>query len=53
MKYSDFIEKMSQNAVGVAMRDSSTAFNSLRDDISQPDFLSDITEMESMEVIQG
>lgn len=51
MKYSEFLEKMNENSIGVAMRDNNTAFLALSSDISNPPFMQDISEPVSIELI--
>lgn len=54
MKYSEFLSKMSQNAQGVALKESdSKTFDKLREDIKNPNFLQDIMDFYKIEIIQG
>jgi hypothetical protein len=40
MKYSDFLDKMTLNSIGVSMKDSANAVDALRNDIKEPEFFS-------------
>lgn len=44
---------MTSNAVGVAMRDNHAAVKALTEDIQFPEFMSEISDLASMDIIQG
>lgn len=53
MPYTEFLDKMNTNSIGVAMKDSDIVNKKLLKDISNPDFMNDIADPESIELIQG
>lgn len=53
MPYAEFLEKMNTNSVGVAMKDEEVVNRTLMQDISNPDFMNDIADPLSIELIQG
>lgn len=53
MPYVEFLHKMNTNSIGVAMKDSEVVNEQLRRDIKNPDFMNDIADPESIELIQG
>lgn len=44
---------MSSVAVGVTMKDSKSAFTSLKADIAQPVFFTEISELTGVDIMQG
>jgi hypothetical protein len=53
MKYEDFLQKMNENTLGVALKDSSAINDYLKDDISNPEFMKEIANFSGIELIQG
>jgi hypothetical protein len=53
MKYSEFQEKMSSVAVGVAMKDSTSGLHLLKGDIAEPVFFTEISELAGVDIMQG
>lgn len=51
MKYSEFQEKMSSVAVGVTMKDSKSGLTSLKGDIAEPVFFTEISELTGVDVM--
>lgn len=50
MQYSEFINKMNANVLGVAMKESKS-INELESDFENPTFISDISDIESFELV--
>jgi len=51
MSYSDYLEKMSKQAVGMTLRDSSGSLNSiLNEDITFPEFYKDMANYMGMQL---
>jgi hypothetical protein len=51
MKYTDFLEKMNENTLGVALKDSFSVHEFLKDDITNPDFMKEIADIAVIELI--
>lgn len=51
MKYSEFLDKMSSNSIGVTMKDSHSAYNTLKYDIVSPEFFSEISDLAGADII--
>ncbi len=53
IKYNEFTEKMNKNSFSVAMKDQVVGMQKLRDDITGPNILKDISELKSIDIISG
>lgn len=51
MPYGEFLEKMSYNSIGVVMKDDEIVNERLKGDIKNPDFMNDIADLNSIELI--
>lgn len=54
MKYSDFLSKMNARTVTVAIKDDNEYIkNALMNEIAEPSFISDYSDVEKIELMQG
>mmetsp|Transcript_42414 Transcript_42414/g.40660 ORF Transcript_42414/g.40660 Transcript_42414/m.40660 type:complete len:93 (+) Transcript_42414:501-779(+) len=53
MKYSEFLDKMTQNEYSTAMKEEGVIEDVLLEDIIQPAFIADVSRLESTQLIQG
>jgi len=53
-KYPQFLKRMSEHATGVTLMDSSsTLYDILKEDLTNPSFMNDIMDFYKIEMIQG
>lgn len=54
MKYIDFLAKMSDHSKGITLKDSSSkVYDTLKEDIINPSFISDLMEPYKIEIMQA